>query len=76
MNTTRQMFLLFYIYILQQNIFLKFHVNEETFPKFFLPQGRWRLWMNAIEGNVSVIEGSVFMDIIEYSSERQRNKFG
>lgn len=45
-------------------------------PTFFLPEGRWRIWMRYTDENVKITEAYVNFDIVEYSSERQKNKIG
>lgn len=64
------------VYLFQQNIYLKLHVNEDFMPKFLLPKGRWRLWTRFDDGDANMGESSVTFEIVEYSSEKQKKKLG
>lgn len=56
-------------------MFIKFHLDEEKLPNFF-SHGKWRLWAQIRDGNVTLSAGVLNFEIVGYSSEKQKKKLG
>lgn len=57
-------------------MFMHVHFDEEKLPKFLIPPGKWRVWVQLRDGATVMSTGIMNFEIIEYSSIKQRNRFG
>ncbi|XP_026474827.1 uncharacterized protein LOC113378502 [Ctenocephalides felis] len=58
------------------NYHVNYHLDEDLFPAFLLPEGTWKLAGNLSVAKNLVVGLNCVFDIVTYSSEKQKNKMG